>query len=92
MKTKLLFSLVIFLTVAAFIFEKKSESVNNTYLPPPPVSIDSEFLINVMQSGIDYNYSEYPDLNTNAWHIYCGSGPSGGWPGVSNDDINHLPS
>ncbi|MBK9333087.1 MAG: hypothetical protein IPM96_11940 [Ignavibacteria bacterium] len=90
MKTKLLFSLVIFLTVAAFIFEKKSINVNNSYLPSPPVITDSEFLINVMHSGIDINYDYYPQLGTNAWHIYCG--PDGGWPDVLSDNINTAPS
>jgi len=90
MKTKLLFSLVIFLTVAAFIFEKQSGNVSNSMLSPPPANTDSEFLVNVMHSGIDINYDYYPQLGTNAWHIYCG--PGGGWPGVSNDDIYHLPT
>ncbi len=89
MKTKLLISLILFAVLAAFIFEKKPENERGALTALPPVTKDSEFLINVMQSGIDYDYSEYPDLNANAWHIYCG--PGGGWPGVSNDNVYTAP-
>jgi len=90
MKTKIIISFILFLSIAAFIIEKPASDLNNSSISSPPASKDSEFLINVMHSGIDLNYSEYPDLNTNAWHIYCG--PGSGWPGVTSDDIYHLPS
>lgn len=83
MKTKLLISLVLFLTLAAFIFKTPSENVNNNLIVSPPVSVDKEFLITVMNSQIDHNYQYFPQLGANAWHSYAS--PFGGWYGIPND-------
>lgn len=84
MKTKLLISIMLFVTIAAFVFKTPIEKENKSNLTfPVPITTDKEFLITAMNSGKDTGYQYYPQLGANAWHSYVS--PTFGWYGVPND-------
>lgn len=67
MKTKLLISIMLFVTIAAFVFKTPIEKENKSNLTfPVPITTDKEFLITAMNSGKDTGYQYYPQLGANA--------------------------